>query len=177
MERRINQGIIYFKMQQIENKNSNQHIRDIVDKYSALLFRISYCVLCNKDDAEDAVQEALLKYLTKAPAFKDEEHEKAWLIKVVANISKNIFMFRLRQGAISLDELKNIGINDEDSEIFELILGLPSKYKVVLTLHYVEGYKTKEIASILSVSEDLVRKRLQKGRDLLKKEFERCERL
>ena len=86
-------------------------------------------------------------------------------------------MFRLRRGAISLDELKNIGINDEDSEIFELILGLPSKYKVVLTLHYVEGYKTKEIASILSVSEDLVRKRLQKGRDLLKKEFERCERL
>lgn len=49
----------------------------------------------------------------------------------------------------------------------------PSGYKLVLTLYYVEGYKTKEISDILCISEEAVRKRLQKGREMLRKEFEK----
>ncbi len=164
-------------MQQTVNIESNNHIKLLIDKYSSLLFRISYCVVCNKDDAEDAVQETFLRYLTKAPTFINEEQEKAWLLKVVANISRNMIKLRLRRNAVSLDELSNIGVKDKDSEIFELISGLPSKYNLVLILHYVEGYKTKEISAILNISEDLARKRLQKGRELLKKEIERCDLL
>lgn len=162
-------------MQQTKNNDYNEHIRVLIDKYGSLLFRLSFCVLCNKADAEDAVQDTFLKYLTKAPNFTDEEHEKAWLIKVVSNISKNMVRLRVRRNAIPLEELTDIGVNDNDSEIFELIMGLPPKYNLVLFLHYAEGYKSKEIADILSISEDAVRKRLQKGRDLLKTEFERCE--
>lgn len=162
-------------MQQTKNNDYNEHIRVLIDKYGSLLFRLSFCVLCNKADAEDAVQDTFLKYLTKAPNFTDEEHEKAWLIKVVSNISKNMVRLRIRRNAIPLDDLTDIGVKDNDSEIFELIMGLPPRYNLVLFLHYVEGYKTKEIAGILNVSEDAVRKRLQKGRDLLKTEFERCE--
>lgn len=164
-------------MEHSEYKNSNQHIKDLIDKYGSQLFRISYCVLCNKDDAEDAVQEALLKYLTKAPEFTDDEHEKAWLIKVVANISKNMFKLRLHRSSVALEELCNIGVNDKDSELFELVMALPSKYKLVLILYYVEGYKNKEIADILNISEELARKRLQKAREMLKKEIERCEKI
>lgn len=162
-------------MQQTENRESELHIKTLIDKYGTLLFRISYCVLCNKADAEDAVQDTFLKYLTKAPEFENEEHEKAWLIKVVSNISKNAVMLRLRRNSIPLEELPDIGVNDKDSEIFELIMGLPSKYNLVLVLYYVEGYKAKEISNILNISEEAARKRLQKGRDLLKKEFERSE--
>ncbi len=162
-------------MQQTKNNDYDEHIRVLIDKYGSLLFRLSFCVLCNKADAEDAVQDTFLKYLTKAPNFTDEEHEKAWLIKVVSNISKNMVRLRIRRNSIPLDDLTDIGVKDNDSEIFELIMGLPPRYNLVLFLHYVEGYKTKEIAGILNVSEDAVRKRLQKGRDLLKTEFERCE--
>ena len=162
-------------MQQTEKEKTSRHIEALIDKYGSQLFRISYCVLCNKADAEDAVQEAFLKYLTKAPEFTDDEHEKAWLIKVVTNISKNMFKLRFRRTSVPLEDLCDMGITDKDSELFELVMNLPSKYNLVLILYYAEGFKTKEIADILNISEELARKRLQKARELLKKEFERSE--
>jgi RNA polymerase sigma-70 factor (ECF subfamily) len=59
-----------------------RHIEYAVEKYSQMLFRICYSILNNKHDAEDALQETFLRYMLKAPLFKDSEHEKAWLIKV-----------------------------------------------------------------------------------------------
>lgn len=155
---------------------SEEEIKELVDKYSPLIFRISYCILCNPEDAEDAVQETFLKYITKAPEFNGEEHRKAWLIKVAANISKNMLMFRLKRETVNIDDVKNIGIGENDYATFELIMSLPAKHKVVMTLYYVEGYRSAEIAEIIGISEEAVRKRIQKGRELLKKEFEK-ERL
>ncbi len=159
-------------MTQKVNK-SEEEIKELVNKYSSLIFRISYCILCNPEDAEDAVQETLLKYITKAPEFNDEEHRKAWLIKVAANISKNMLMFRLKRETVNIDDVENIGIGENDYETFELIMSLPAKHKVVMTLYYVEGYRSAEIAEIIGISEEAVRKRIQKGRELLKKEFEK----
>ncbi len=158
-----------------ERKFTEEEIRDLVEQYGTMLFRISYCILCDKEDAEDAVQETLIKYMTKSPEFNDEEHRKAWLIKVAANISKNMFKLRIRRNAVSLEEVKNIGISENDFEVFEIIMNLPKKYKIALTLHYSEGYKCKEIAEITGISEDAVKKRLQKGRELLKNELERTK--
>lgn len=160
-----------------KRKSSDEEIKGVVDKYSSLIFRISYCILCNVYDAEDAVQETLLKYLTKAPEFKDEEHRKAWLIKVSANISKNMLLFRRRRSCLDIEDVANEAILPSDYETFEIIMNLPAKFKVVMVLHYVEGYKSKEIAQIIDISEDAVRKRLQKGRELLKTEFEKGELL
>ena len=75
---------------------------------------------------------SFLKYITKAPEFNDEEHRKAWLIKVSANISKNMLMFRLNRDTVNIDEVESIGINCSDFETFELIMSLPSKHKIVL---------------------------------------------
>ncbi len=159
-------------MIQKQNK-TEEEIREVVDLYSSLIFRISYCILCNVADAEDAVQETFLRYITKAPEFNDEEHRKAWLIKVSANISKNMLMFRMKRETANIDDIENIGVDQSDYETFELIMSLPAKHKIVMTLYYVEGYKCKEIAEIIGVNEEAVRKRLQKGRDLLKKEIEK----
>lgn len=158
-------------MMQKQSK-TEEEIKELVEKYSSLIFRIAYCILCNLADAEDAVQETFLKYLTKAPVFNDEEHKKAWLIKVSANISKNMLMFRLKRETVNIDDIGDIGIDQSDYETFEMIMNLPSKFKVVMTLYYVEGYRSKEIAEITGISEDAVRKRLQKGRELLRKEIE-----
>lgn len=156
-----------------KNSHTEEEIKTVVEKYSSLIFRISYCILCNPYDAEDAVQETLLKYLTKAPDFISEEHRKAWLIRVSTNISKNMLIFRLKRETVSIEDIENVGITRNDFELFELIMSLPSKYKVVMVLYYVEGYKAKEIAEIIDINEDTVRKRLQKGRELLKKEIEK----
>ncbi len=153
---------------------SNEYIKELVEKYGVMLFRICYCILCHRDDAEDALQDTFLKYLTKAPEFESEEHEKAWLIKVATNTSKNAVLLKKRRKTVDLDELRSIGIEDEDSEVFESIMALPVKFKIVMTLYYIEGYNSKEISKIIGISADTVRKRLQKGREILKMEIERC---
>lgn len=154
----------------------NEYIRSLMEKYSSMLFRICYCILCDRQDSEDALQETFLKYLTKAPKFESEEHEKAWLIRVATNISKNMLVLRLRRKNLDAVELSNVGIEDEDRFVFESILALPVKYKIVMTLYYVEGYKVSDVAEITGITPEAVRKRLQKGRELLKNELERCGR-
>ncbi len=158
----------------INTEIKKEYVQQIVNKYSDMLFRICYCILCSKVDAEDALQDTFVKLITKEPEFTDDEHEKAWLIKVATNISRNMLMLRLRRSTTNLDDITGIGIKDEDSEVFEAIMSLPVKYKIPMVLFYVEGYKTNEIADIMQVSSEVVRKRLQKGRELLKIEFERC---
>ena len=81
-------------------------------------------------------------------------------------------MFRIRKETVNIEDIKNIGICENDYETFELIMSLPSKYKVVMTLYYIEGYKSKEIAEIIGIKEETVRKRLQKGREILRRLFE-----
>ena len=124
--------------------------------------------------AEDVLQEVFSKYLLTRKNFNSKEHEKAWLIKVATNISRNMVMLRLKRSTANLEDVTEIGVKDEDSEVFEAIMNLPVKHKIVMVLFYVEGYKTEEIADITQISSDAVRKRLQKGRELLKIEFERC---
>ena len=159
----------------LKTEIKKEYVDMIVSKYSDMLFRICYCILCNKSDSEDALQDTFVKLLTKAPVFSDDEHEKAWLIKVATNISRNMLMLRIRRTTVAnLEDVTEIGVRDEDSEVFEAIMNLPVKYKIVMVLFYVEGYKTEEIADIIQISSDAVRKRLQKGRELLKIEFERC---
>ena len=159
----------------MEDKNliSKADIKEVIEKYSNMLFRISYCILCNRQDAEDALQDTFFKYITKAPEFKDDEHEKAWLIKVITNISKNMLITRLKRKTVDIEELKHIGVNDTDSGVFSAVMELPVKYKMVMTLYYIEGYTSAQISDMLSISEAAVRKRLQKGRELLKLEMER----
>ena len=150
-----------------------RHIEYAVEKYSKMLFRISYGMLMNEHDAEDALQETFIRYMTKAPLFRDSEHEKAWLIKVVTNVSKNMLRFRTYQASNSILQLSSVGVDEADRDIFEIIMNLPAKYKTVLDLYYVEGYKANEIANIIGISPVAVRKRLQYGRTLLKDEMER----
>ena len=160
-------------MPELTEKNSDEYIKSLIEKYGVMLFRICYCILCNPDDAEDALQDTFVKYITKAPEFESEEHEKAWLIKVSTNISKNMVLLHKRRKTADLDELNSIGIEDEDSQVFEAIMSLPVKFKIVMTLFYIEGYNSKETADIIGISPDAVRKRLQKGRELLKMEIEK----
>ena len=155
--------------------DERRHIEYAVEKYSQMLFRVCYGILENKHDAEDALQETFIKYMTKAPLFEDSDHEKAWLIKVATNISKNMSRFNSRHAAENLAELHGIGVSDEDRDVFELIMRMPPKYKIVLDLYYIEGYKANEIAQIINISPVAVRKRLQYGRKMLKSELERNE--
>lgn len=143
-------------------------IEHIVDEYGDMLFRISLLTLWNKQDAQDAVQETLLRYMERRQEFRDEEHVKAWLIRVIINVCKDMKRFHMRHPQVSFDDLQEFYITEDEFTIIEEVIKLPTKLKDVIYLYYIEGYKTMEIAHILHISESVVRKRMQRGREQLK---------
>ena len=144
-----------------------------VETYGNSLYRLCSVMTGNKEDAQDAVQECFLRYITKAPDFKDEEHEKAWLIRVSANICRDILRKRKHQSFLSLDDIRNLAASEDNAQILGLLVSVEEKYRVVIHLHYVEGYKTDEISAMLGISPTAVRKRLQRGRDMLRELYEK----
>ena len=144
--------------------DSEKDIREAVIKYSDTLYKVCIVILCNEHDVQDAIQDTFCRYLEKKPEFRDEEHEKAWLIRVATNICLDMIRFRIRHPKVSIDEVENTLAAPEQIEIFKELLKLPVKQKTVIYLHYVEGYQIKEIADILGITESAVKVRLLRGR-------------
>ncbi len=141
-----------------------KNIREAVIKYSDMLYRICIVILCNEQDVQDVIQDTLCKYLEKEPVFRDEEHEKAWLIKVATNICRDMIRFRVRHPKVPIDEVENILVAPEQRQTLKELLELPVRHKTVIYLHYVEGYSVKEISDILGITESAVKSRLLRGR-------------
>lgn len=143
-------------------------IEKAVRAYSNMLYKICIVMLCNEQDAQDAVQDTFCRYMEKRPDFTSEEHEKAWLIQVAVNISRDMLRFHIRHPKVSIDQIADRYTTPEQAEILSDLLDLPVKYRSVIYLHYVEGYRIREIASILKITEPAVKKRLQRGREQLR---------
>lgn len=142
-------------------------IETIIEKYGDMLYRLSVIMLKNDSDAEDVVQETIIKYYQKAPTFEDSEHEKAWLIRVATNKCRDLLRSRLRHPQIDDESLEKIVCHSSESGILEALTTLPEKYRLVLTLYYVEEYRVEDIAIIINRTSSAVKMRLQKGRKLL----------
>ena len=144
-------------------------IERIVDTYGNMLFRICLVILCNEADAEDAVQDTFLKYLNYRPSFNDSEHEKAWLITIATNRCKNMRRYNIIRKHIN--DLQLYCKDEENSYVLDYLMKLPNKHKIVILLHYIEGYKVEEIAKILNITSSAVKKRLQRGRLLIRERY------
>ena len=148
-------------------------IETVVKTYGNRLFRLCLVMLGSESDAEDAVQETMLTYLQKAPEFRDAEHEKAWLITVATNRCKDMLRYRTRHTTVDLECLNEYTEDASGSGILEALMTLPEKFRLVLVLHYVEGYRVEDIAKMIGKSASAVKMRLQKGRNLLRDIYRR----
>lgn len=144
-------------------------IETIIERYGDMLYRLCILMLKNESDAEDAVQETVIKYYRKAPRFADAEHEKAWLIRVATNECRDLLRFRVRHPQADAESIPGVFDEMPDSGILEALASLPEKYRLVLTLYYIEEYRVEDIAKIIGRTSSAVKMRLQKGRKLLEK--------
>ncbi|MFT4143503.1 MAG: RNA polymerase sigma factor [Mobilitalea sp.] len=154
------------------NWSSNDWILEKYNLYKAMLFRIAFSYLGNKHDSEDVLQEAFIKLHYSAPNFASYEDEKRWLIRVTINLCKDHLKSFWHRNKISLDDIEAFAVTTQDHEDLLEILKLHPKYKIVIHLYYMEGYRISEIAKILHISESAVKMRLKRGRELLKLEME-----
>jgi RNA polymerase sigma-70 factor (ECF subfamily) len=144
-------------------------VEELVLEYNSMLYKNCMVILCNEQDAQDAVQDTFCRYIERTPDFKDKEHEKAWLMRVATNRCIDIHRFRAKHPIADIEETKACCEMPEQSEVLTALTRLPAKIRTVIYLHYIEGYKTAEIAEMLGISVNAVKKRLQRGRELLKR--------
>ena len=90
-----------------------------------MLYRICVVMLGNEADAQDTVQDTLCKYLERTGGFTDQEHEKAWLIKVAQNRCRDMRRFNLRHPKIDIEEITASYEDPEYSDVLTEMIGLP----------------------------------------------------
>ncbi len=132
------------------------------------LYRAALAILGDPHEAEDAVQDAFVKYLEKAPA--ELENPNAWLMKVLVNGCKSRLRLAWRQ-VTELPETLPAPAPEEREELSEL-WRLPAEERATIHLFYYEGYSTEEIAILTGVAPGTVRSRLSRARQNLRKLLE-----
>ena len=150
------------------SSRTDQMAAEALNTYGNAILRCAYSYLHNMADAEEILQDTLLKLLTAAPTFDSEEHKKAWLLKVAANLSKNRIEYNALRDCDELDESLAAEGREDLSFVWEAVKQLPTQYREVIHLHYYEGYSTEEMAQILSRNPSTIRSDLRRGREKLK---------
>lgn len=147
------------------------YIKNIIEKYADMVYRIALTRCGNLENAEDIFQEVFLKFSEKMPKFENDEHEKAWFIRVTINLTKNAKNEKWNKKIIQLDE--NIIFEEkEESDVFSAVCELPQNYKTVIYLSYYEGYKVKEISKLMKTNENTIKTWLFRGREILREKLE-----
>ncbi len=152
--------------------NNRKELERALNEFGDLIYRTSFIILGNQQDAEDVLQDTFIRYMEKSPVFKDYEHQKAWLLKVSHNLCKDLLRFKKRHTYVNIDEVEKSGSLSIGNEVIKYFISLPPKYKITLILFYVEGFQVSEISKIINISESAVKKRLQRGRNLIKVQLE-----
>ena len=144
------------------------------NEYGNMLYKIAFLYLGNASDTEDALQDVFTKYLCGKYRFKNSEHEKAWFIRVTQNKCLDYLKKSGRKNEC-IDDVSATATyknNDMEQDVISKVIALPEKYKSAIILFYYNDYTVEEISKILKISKSAVKKRLQRGRDILKLELE-----
>ena len=150
-------------------------LENLVTRYENTLYRTALAILDNPAEAEDAVQDTFLRWLEKRPDFNDEEHEKAWLLRVTVNSCRDLWrgawLKRVVLGAPTLELIpaqdETIEKREEKEELMRAVNKLPGAFREAVLLHYYQGLGISEIAQMLDLPEGTISSRLSRARKKL----------
>ena len=147
----------------------------VVRTYADMVYKIAYRYVANPTDADDVFSETFLTYFKKERVFQDEEHRKAWLIRVAINCAKDLL-----KGRASWEELNEELAGDdapavcseEQLDLHKAIQQLRLEYREAICLYYLEGLSIKDISVVLGRNENTIKTHLARGREKLRKFLE-----
>ncbi len=146
------------------------------ERHWKYVYRLCFSYMKNPSDAEDCVEDAFVRALSRDLPFEDEVHERKWLTVTAINICKDKLKSAAYRSTVSMEEdsvPEPASEEPEDySDVLEAVLALPEKYKDVVWLFYYDGYQTDEIASMLGRPASTIRNQLRDARAILKKTLE-----
>ncbi len=143
----------------------------VLRTYADMVYRVAVRNTHEIADAEDVFSDTFLAYFTKKPEFENEEHRKAWLLRVAINRSRNIH--RAQKKTAKLDE--DIAAVEREYDRVELATDLKealsrmsSDYREVICLYYLQELSVHEIAQVLDKNESTIRTQLSRARKQLR---------
>lgn len=154
-----------------------QSLEELIEAYQKSLYAAAFNICRNTDDANDVVQDTFIQYYTTKKQFQDEEHLKAWLLRVAINRAKDISRSFWKKNRLSIEDYADAVPFEsrEETGLFEAVMRLPEKYREVIHLYYYEDLSIKETARILRITEGSVKMRLSRGRSSLRDVFKEEE--
>ena len=168
-------GVLFARVLQREKEKEerageeiNAQAERMLTEYGNSILRLAYSYLHNYSDAEEVLQDTLVQFLRTAPQLSGRAHEKAWLLRVAANLSKNRIAYNQVRAADELSETLAAEEREDLSFVWDAVKMLPVTYREVIHLYYEEGYATAEIAKLLGRKEAMVRSDLRRAREKLK---------
>lgn len=142
--------------------------RNLIDRYFDTVYRLALSRTKDKQHAEDVTQDVFLRYIKTDKAFENEDHVKAWLIRVTINCTNSLFTSSFYKNTAPLTEEIKFEMK-EKSDVYYAVANLPSKYRTVIHLFYYEDMAIKDIANIMKTKESTIKSQLHRARTLLKK--------
>ncbi len=154
---------------------SRADIEAAINAHADTVLRACAVYLHEQADREDIFQETFIRYARSEQAFNDEEHKKAWLIRVAINLCKDLLKSSTAR-LESLDAAQEEGfapVGDdgteaqralEGEELLAALYTLDEKYRIVLYLKYYEGYTAAQIAQQTGMPENTVYTNLSRGK-------------
>lgn len=148
---------------------SEQEVNRAIERYSDTVRRLCMIHLKNYDDTQDIFQTVFLKYALSSVPFENDEHEKAWIIRVTLNACKDLLKSFFRSRTVPLDEVMEqpARVSPDHREVLEAVLSLPPKYRAVVYLHYYEEYTAPEIGRVLGRNVNTVYTLLNRSKKML----------
>jgi RNA polymerase sigma-70 factor (ECF subfamily) len=133
-----------------------------------MVYRLAFSQVGDKSNADDVFQEVFLRLHKSAVNFNDEQHIKAWLIRVTINESKRFLTSFWQRKVVELSETLSYELPEQSDDVINAVKSLPPKYAVVIHLFYYEEMSIREISKALKVKEPTVRSQLSRAREMLK---------
>lgn len=152
----------------------NTEYSEIIKNHSEMVYRIAFVGTANKSDAEDITQDVFMKLIKCRKKFENDEHIKAWLIKVTLNevkLLKRSAWFRKRDADSEISEIKSssdICLQTENMLIYDAVMKLKQDQRIAVILFYFYDYQCSEIAKMTGTKETTVKTRLKRAREKLK---------
>ncbi|MGB4657993.1 MAG: sigma-70 family RNA polymerase sigma factor [Mobilitalea sp.] len=156
--------------------NSINTVEIIMKKYGDMVYQLALSQTKSKANAEDIYQEVFLKLIVKKPHYENEEHLKALLIRMTVNKCKDLWKSAWFRNTIPyeiIEDTRSYPAKEESkSDIYECVISLPEKYRVIIHLFYYEEMSIEEIGNSLKMKYGTVASKLSRGRKLLKERME-----
>lgn len=152
---------------------SEQEVTWAIEQYSDTVRRLCMLHLKNHADTEDIFQTVFLKYALSSVVFEDEEHEKAWFIRVTLNACKDLLKSFFRSRTTSLDDImeRPTELPPDYREVLEAVLSLPQKYRDVVYLHYYEDYTAPQISRMVGKNVNTIYTLLSRAKKMLREKL------